>query len=355
MPNVSRFQGWLGHSPDAADGRMEWDSFQPKEWTEDDVDIQVTHCGICGSDIHNLRSSYGGLSDPCCVGHEIVGRAVQIGHNVTHVQLGDRVGVGAQAYSCLKCDDCLRDREQYCQYELVPTYGFEYPGNKGRSYGGYANFNRTHGRFVFKIPDGLPSQLAAPMLCAGITMFSPLLKYECGPGKRVGIVGVGGLGHFGLIFARALGADTVVVLSPSSSRRNDFLAMGADLHIATEEEDQWQVEHAGTLDLIVCSLSSEKAHLNAYLSLLGSCGTFIQVGFSDTGSLPPIAPNILIRKGIRVGGSMIGSPREIRQMLDFASKENVTPWVETWPMNEANQAIIEMQNGKARYRYVLVQ
>lgn len=213
----------------------------------------------------------------CCVGHEIVGTAVRVGHNVNHIKLGDRVGVGAQARSCLKCTDCAAGREQYCRHELIATYGFEYPRDEGRSYGGFSDYNRTNGRFVVKIPAGLPSELAAPMLCAGITMFSPLRRNNCGPGKRVGIIGIGGLGHFGILFAKALGA-TVVALSRNAAKRDEVLNMGASRYIATEEEENWPAENEQTLDLIICTISSDAIPIDDYISVLKTGGTFIQVG-----------------------------------------------------------------------------
>lgn len=217
----------------------------------------------------------------CVVGHEIIGKAVKVGKNVKHVKQGDRVGVGAQARSCLEkdCPDCSQGLENHCHRNVVNTYGSVYPGDEGKSYGGYATHNRTHNRFVFNIPEGLDSADAAPMLCGGITVFSPLKNYGCGPGKTVGIVGVGGLGHFGVLFAKALGADKVVGISRKADKRDDVLKLGADLYISTDEDKEWAKHNAQTLDLIVCTVSSEKMPLNDYLSLLKTKGTFIQVGY----------------------------------------------------------------------------
>ena len=162
---------------------------------------------------------------------------------------------------------------------MVNTYGSVYPNDEGKSYGGYADYNRTHSRFVFKIPSGLSSEDAAPMLCGGITVFSPLKHNGCGPGKTVGIVGVGGLGHFGVLFAKALGADRVVGISRKASKKDEVLALGADQYIATDDDKYWFVDNARSLDLIVCTVSSEKMPLSQYLSLLKVGGTFIQVGY----------------------------------------------------------------------------
>ncbi|EON97098.1 putative nadp-dependent alcohol dehydrogenase protein [Phaeoacremonium minimum UCRPA7] len=350
------FQGWLGHSPESVEGKMEWGSFEPKKWAEDDVDIQITHCGICGSDLHMLRSGWSPTPYPCCVGHEIVGKAVRVGSNVKDIKVGDRVGVGAQARSCLEpdCPECSQGLENHCPRGMVNTYGSVYPNDEGKSYGGYADYNRTHSRFVFKIPSGLSSEDAAPMLCGGITVFSPLKHNGCGPGKTVGIVGVGGLGHFGVLFAKALGADRVVGISRKASKKDEVLALGADQYIATDDDKYWFVDNARSLDLIVCTVSSEKMPLSQYLSLLKVGGTFIQVGAPDGGNLPPVNAFTLIASGIKIGGSAIGSPNDISDMLQFAAEKKIKPWVQTRPLKDANQAVVDMADGKARYRYVLV-
>ncbi|KAF3802663.1 NADP-dependent alcohol dehydrogenase 7 [Colletotrichum gloeosporioides] len=351
-----KFEGWLGLGPDSATGKMEWGSFEPKAWTENDVDIQISHCGICGSDLHTLRSGWGKTDYPCCVGHEIVGKAVRVGSNVRHIRLGDRVGVGAQARSCLRtdCPDCSRGEENACVRERVDTYGSIYPNGEGKSMGGYADYNRTNGRFVFKIPDGLPSEAAAPMLCGGITVYAPLKNYGCGPGKTVGIIGLGGLGHFGVLFAKAMGADRVVAISRRRSKKGDALTLGADEYIATLDDEKWARKNRRTLDLLICTVSNSDMPLQQYLSLLKWGGSFIQVGSPDGGKLPEISAFTLIMNNIQVGGSNIGSVSQIQEMLEFAVRRNVKPWIQTRPMKDANQAIVDMEDGKARYRYVLV-
>ncbi|KFA51004.1 hypothetical protein S40293_07264 [Stachybotrys chartarum IBT 40293] len=351
-----KFEGWLGHSPDAAEGNMKWGEFQPKKWQETDVDIQITHCGVCGSDLHTLKSGWGETNYPCCVGHEIVGKAVRVGKEVKHVKVGDRVGVGAQALSCLQadCPDCSIGRENCCFRVRVDTYNSPYPDDIGMAYGGYADYNRTNGRFVFKIPDALPSEFAAPMLCGGITMYSPLRNNGCGPGKRVGIVGVGGLGHFGVLFAKALGAEKVVGISRKASKRGEVLALGADEYIATDDDKDWANKHARSLDLIVSTVSSAKMPLDGYINLLAPHSTLVQVGAPDKGELPPVNAFSLIIKAAKLAGSNIGPPNQINEMLQLAVDKNIKPWVEKRPMSEANQTVVDLADGKPRYRYVLV-
>lgn len=204
------------------------------------------------------------------MGHEIVGKAVRVGSKVTGIQIGDRVGVGAQSESCLgrqgDCEECAAGLENYCSKKVVGTYNsIHYDGSK--SYGGYARYNRVPGHFAIKIPDAIPSADAAPMLCGGATLYSPLKHNNCGPGKRVGIIGVGGLGHFGLLFAKAMGADKVVAISRKLGKKEDSLKMGADLYIATDDEPDWAAVNSRSLDLIVSTVSSTKVGLDYFWGL----------------------------------------------------------------------------------------
>ncbi|MCJ1479972.1 hypothetical protein MMC06_000126 [Schaereria dolodes] len=351
-----KFEGWMGLDPKAVDGKMKWQSYEPKTWTETDVDIKITHCGICGSDIHTLRSGWAPTLYPCCVGHEIVGEAVKVGSQVKGIKLGDRVGVGAQSDSCLKpeCGECSSGLEQYCG-SMVGTYNAQYPEahGAGKSYGGYANYCRAPSHFVFKIPDAIPSEDAAPMLCGGITVFSPLSKNGAGPGKKVGIVGIGGLGHFGLLYAKALGCDEVVAISRTSAKKADAIKMGASRFIATDEDPDWATDHALSLDLIVSTVSSPHIPLEQYLQLLRVNGQLIQVGAPED-RVPPFNAFSLIHSGVKMGGSCIGSPDEIRHMLRLSAEKGVKPWVQTRGMGEANRAVVDMVANRARYRYVLI-
>jgi alcohol dehydrogenase (NADP+) len=292
----------------------------------------------------------------CVVGHEIVGTAVRVGKNVSHIKPGDRVGVGAQARSCMQstCPDCSSNNENYCTKGNVSTYGSIYPNDEGKSYGGYADYNRTNGHFVVPIPEGLDSVDAAPMLCGGITVFSPLKHNGCGPGKAVGVVGVGGLGHFAVLFAKALGADRVVGISRKGDKKEDVMALGADAYIATDEDKDWETRNMRSLDLIISTVSSASMPLTGYLGLLKTRGTLIQVGAPDGGNLPPINAFTLLVNGIKIGGSGIGSPSEISEMLQLAADKKIKPWVQTRPLREANQTVVDMGAGKARFRYVLV-
>ncbi|KAI9835427.1 MAG: hypothetical protein M1819_002345 [Sarea resinae] len=354
MSTDYKFQGWMGLDETAAAGNLKYQSYEPKTWDEHDVDIKISHCGICGSDIHTLRSGWGRTNYPCVVGHEIVGEAVKVGSKVEKgIKVGDRVGVGAQASSCMKpdCEGCASGFENHCD-KMVGTYNGVYPDGS-KSYGGYGDYTRVPSRFVFKIPEKLKSEDAAPMLCGGITVFSPLKQNGCGPGKKVGIVGIGGLGHFGLLFAKALGADKVVAISRTSGKKADAEKMGVDDFIATDEEPDWATKYGSSLDLIVSTVSSPNMPLQGYLSLLRHHGQFIQVGAPED-NFPAFSAFALIAKGVKMGGSIVGSPAEIEYMLNLAAEKGIKPWVVPRPLDDANKAVVDMENGKARYRYVLV-
>ncbi|KAK5989562.1 NADP-dependent alcohol dehydrogenase 7 [Cladobotryum mycophilum] len=370
------FEGWVAHDKTAAEGKMVWETYEPKPWEETDVDIEITHCGICGTDIHKLRSGWGATDYPVVVGHELVGIAVRIGDiaaKQTGIKIGDRIGVGAQNDSCQcrrppevvedysSCDACATGNEVYCPH-MVLTYGSKHltPAG-GKSQGGFAKYHRCPAKFAFKIPDGLASEHAAPMMCAGLTVFSPLTHFGNhgnGPiderlkGMSVGVIGIGGVGHFALLFAKALGAKRVVAMSRHSSKRDDALALGADEYIATAEDEGWESKYASTLDLILNVNSSSNMPFTSYLKLLKRDGIFCQLGLPDDG-LFSVGAGPIASQRRTLTGSFMGSPHEIRQMLQLAADKGIKPWVATRPMSEANQAILDIEHGKARYRYVL--
>lgn len=234
---------------------------------------------------------------------------------------------------------------------MVATYNSRHL-NGGKSMGGHANYHRCPAHFVVRIPEGVSSEQAAPMLCGGLTLYSPLKHFGCRKGKRVGVVGVGGLGHFGVVFAKAMGADKVVGISRKRSKRDEVLKMGADEYIATDEDQDWAKNNARSLDLILCTISSTKAPILDYINLLKRDGVFVQVGNPDDGGFT-IPAGTLIARRVSFTGSTIGSPDEMREMLDVANETGCKFWVETRPMGEANEAMVDMEAGKARYRYVL--
>lgn len=355
MSTDYKFEGWVGLDASSADGNMVWKEFEPKPWEETDVDIKITHSGICGSDIHTLRAGWSQPDYPVVVGHEIVGTAVRVGSKAEGgIKVGDVVGVGAQSDSCLgrdgPCDVCEAGAENYCNGS-VHTFNSKHR-NGGKGYGGYALYHRAPSHFVIKVPEGLRPEYAAPMLCGGVTVYSPLRHFGAGPGKKVGVIGVGGLGHFAIIFAKALGADEVVGISRKESKRDEVLKLGADGYIATDDEEDWKKKYAGHFDIIVSTVSAPKAPWAAYISLLTLDGTMVQVGLPEE----PISLRLgaLISRRRRLAGSGIGSPAEIREMFQLSVDKDVRPWVEQLPMSDANKAIVDFEAGKPRFRYVLV-
>lgn len=355
MSTDYKFLGWLGLDKDSANGKMVWQGYEPKPFEETDVDIKITHCGICGSDVHTLRSGWGASSYPVCVGHEIVGHAVKVGSQVKGIKVGDRVGVGAQAGCCANqkgdCEFCANGLEQHCP-QNTGTYNSKWPDGS-KSYGGYADYWRGQGHLVIPIPDGMSSESAAPMLCGGITAFSPLTQHGAGPDTKVGIIGIGGLGHYGILGAKALGCKSIVAISRTSGKKEDAMKMGATGFLATDEDPSWAKKARGTLDLIVCTVSSPKMPLQRYLSLLRFNGTFVQVGAPED-AVPGFNAFALISKRVKITGSMIGSPQEIKDMLKLFQEKGIDSWNNNVPMKDANQAVVDMEAGKARYRYVLV-
>ncbi|KAI0015961.1 zinc-binding dehydrogenase [Xylariomycetidae sp. FL0641] len=341
-----KFEGWQAHDVSAAEGKMVWGEFAPRPWEETDVDIQVTHCGMCGSDLHYLRNNSPRIPRPVVVGHEIVGRLVRVGALAPpSLHLGDRVGVGCLTSACGACAPCAAGQPNYCRRA---TWTYMTPG----SHGGYATYHRTRGAAALAIPDAVPGPLAATLMCAGATTFAPLRALRC-QGKKVGVVGLGGLGHFAVLFAKALGAECVVAVSRREEKRGDALALGADAYLATDEESGWDRKYRGALDFVIATVASAKAPMAAYLKLLKYGGTLVQVGQADDGDLQvPTGPLIMNR--LRVAGSAIASPDEMREMLRLVADKGVRAWVQEIPMKNANQAIRDMGAGKPRYRYCLV-
>lgn len=323
---------------------------------DNDVDIKIECCGVCGSDAHTVTGGWGDAPTPLCVGHEVVGRAVQVGRNVKTVRVGDRVGVGAQVWACLECGPCKTDNENYCPH-MVDTYGAPYPRHvdpgETLSQGGFASHMRAHEYFVFPIPDAIPSHLAAPMLCAGLTVWSPLVRARVGPGKKVGVVGLGGLGHFAVLFASALGAE-VTVISHSPDKRDDALKLGA-AHFVHSGDEGWAKPLAFQFDyLLNCADMTHTFNLDDYLSTLQVGAHFHQVGLPDE-PLPTLKPQQLTANCASISASHIGSRPECLAMLKLAAEKKLFPMVETMPISEKGiaEAIERVKNNKIKYRFTL--
>ncbi|KDQ58536.1 hypothetical protein JAAARDRAFT_34354 [Jaapia argillacea MUCL 33604] len=326
--------------------------YQPKTWEETDIELAITHCGVCGSDVHTITGGWGHVPVPLVVGHEIVGTVTRVGSKVTEFKVGDRAGVGAQIASCYNCRACKNDEECYCP-KSIDTYASQYPDGV-RTMGGYSTHIRANELFTFPIPDKLESRHAASMLCAGLTVFSPLVRNGCGPGKKVGVIGIGGLGHYALLFAKALGAE-VYALTHSTRKVEDIKKMGADHIIVTDEEGKFAADHQMELDLIISTADvAEGMPLQAYLSMLWVHGRFITVGLPDK-PLPQLRAFDFAPNGCFLGGSHIGNKKEAVAMLKLAAEKGIKPWIEELPMKDAKIAVERVQKNDIRYRFVLTQ
>ncbi|KAK9390701.1 chaperonin 10-like protein [Lipomyces mesembrius] len=292
--------------------------FTPKPFTDDDIEIKITHCDVCASDIHTLRSGWGETDYPIVVGHEIVGNVVRKGKNVMDLEIGDRVGVGAQCYSCLNCDQCRKGNESYCADHFW-TYGMRF-ADGAKSNGGYAEYGRYPASFA---------EIVAPMLCGGLTVYSPLKRYGAGPGKTIGIVGIGGLGHFGILFASALGATKIYAISRTRGKEADVRTMGATDFIATAEPG-WVENNLQSINLIVCTANDTSIPMSDYLRLLKFGGTLVQVGAPE-GGLPNFDLSPLMLNNVHLTGTVIGGRQEMKDMLKMAATKKINSWIETKP------------------------
>jgi D-arabinose 1-dehydrogenase-like Zn-dependent alcohol dehydrogenase len=347
-----------------------------KTFDDDAVDMDISHCGICGSDIHTIGkqqkieplnhywffllltsshdiividSGWGPTNYPCVVGHEITGVCTAVGKNVTHIKVGDRIGVGAQSGSCLECTNCKNGQENICLKGMIGTYNGKWPTGES-SYGGYADKWRGHQRFVFKVPDNMTNEIAATFFCAGLTCYAPLRRHNVTKGSKVGVIGIGGLGHFAVQWAKAMGAE-VIALSSSDRKREDAIKLGCSDYVVTSNKED-MARYNSTLTHIICTAYSTDFDWPTNLSTLTTNGIFIIVGLPEE-PLAGIPAGMLALKQITLSGSIIGSPSEVQEMLEFAAKTGVKPWIQKYPMSKVNEAIADFRAGKPRYRIVL--
>ncbi|KAF7732805.1 hypothetical protein EC973_000080 [Apophysomyces ossiformis] len=345
--STDTFHGWACSGKDQP---LEWREMPLKAFDDDTVEMDVTHCGICGSDIHTLDSGWGETDYPCVVGHEITGICTRIGKNVKHIKVGDRIGVGAQSGSCLECDTCKNGMENLCQNGIIGTYNGRYP-NGDKSFGGYADRWRGHQRFVFRVPDNMTNETAATFFCAGVTTYAPLKRYGVKPGDRVGVIGIGGLGHFAVQWAKAMGAQ-VVALSSSDRKREDAKALGCDDYVVTTDKEAMR-KLKGSLTHIVCtSFGHDDFDWASYFRSMKENGHFIMVALPET-PLNNIPAMLLAARQVSLVGSMIGSPAIIEDMLQFAANHDIKPWLNKYSMKDTPKAVQAMRDGKARYRIIL--
>jgi len=314
-----------------------------------DVRIDIAYCGVCHSDVHTARSEWPGTSYPVVPGHEIVGRVSAVGGQVKGFKLGDLAGVGCLVDSCRTCGSCREGLEQYCETQPVFTYNGPDRHTGGMTYGGYSSHIVVDEAFVLRMPASLDLAASAPLLCAGITTYSPLREWGVGPGQRVGVVGLGGLGHMGLKLARAMGAE-VVLFTTSPGKTADAKRLGAT-DIVLSNDSAAMKREAGKLDFILDTVAAPH-DLDAYLELLRRDGTLCLVGAPERPHPSPGVFNLIFRRR-RLAGSLIGGLPETQEMLDFCGKHGIVADIELIPMADINTAYDRMVRSDVRYRFVI--
>ncbi|CAK7894647.1 NADP-dependent alcohol dehydrogenase 7 [[Candida] anglica] len=336
-------------------------SYKGKAVGDNDVVLKNIACGLCGSDILTASGQWSPLlRDDLVVGHEIIGHVIAVGKNVTQVKIGQRCGIGAHSSSCMSdsCGRCSTDNEQYCKINGVGTYNAVDATDKYVTQGGYSSHSVAHEQFVFPIPDELETSHAAPLMCAGLTVFSPLVRNigRDAKGKTVGIIGIGGLGHLAIQFAHALGAN-VIAFSRSSSKKDQAVTMGASTFIATGEEKDWTTTYDDKFDFILNCASGTDLDLDSYLSVLKVDAKFVSAGLPPSADKYSVSPFSFVKNAGNFGSSLLGSKVEALEMLKIAAEHGVKPWVEEIPISEANcnTALTRCNDGDVRYRFVFTE
>ena len=323
-------------------------NFVRRDLGPDDVLIDIHYCGVCHSDIHQVKDEWGGAIFPMVPGHEIVGKVVEVGKYVKKFKAGDIAGVGCLVDSCRTCSSCSEGFEQYCEVKWVGTYNSLEMDNKTPTYGGYSNKIVVDEKFTLKVSEKLSLDRVAPLLCAGITTYSPLRQWKVGKGHKVAVMGLGGLGHMAVKLAASMGAE-VTVLSTSASKEKDAKELGAHKFVFTKDPEALKNVN-NYFDFIINTVSASH-DINTYLQLLRRDGTMILLG------VPPEAPLLgafnLIGKRRRVAGSLIGGIAETQEMLDYCAEHNIMSDIELIPMSKINEAYERMLKGDVHYRFVI--
>jgi alcohol dehydrogenase (NADP+) len=322
--------------------------FERREVGPHDVQIEILYCGVCHSDLHQVRNEWGGAIYPMVPGHEIVGKVTKVGDKVKKFKEGDLAGVGCFVDSCRQCISCQEGLEQYCELGMVGTYNGVERDGKTPTFGGYSTQIVVDENYTLKVPENLELANVAPLLCAGITTYSPIMQWKIGKGHRVGIVGLGGLGHMAVKLAASKGAD-VTVLSTSPEKEKDARDLGAHNFEITKDPDVMK-KLVGTFDFIINTVSAPHDY-NAYLNLLKRDGTMILLGAPPEPST--VAGFSLIFKRRRLAGSLIGGIAETQEMLDYCGKHNIVSDVEVIPIDYINEAYERMLKGDVKYRFVI--
>ncbi|KAJ2023082.1 hypothetical protein GGI06_001557 [Coemansia sp. S85] len=343
---INEIHGWAAMKPGI---KVEPWSYTPRPLGENDVEIKIEYSGICGSDLHTIKEEWGGTSYPAIVGHEIVGKVITKGEKVTHLDEGDLVGVGAQVHGCLQddCDACSRNLDPHCPHGVF-TYNSKYADGH-QAHGGYAEAVRVNASYALKIPKNIDPIYAPSLMCAGVTVFAPMLRKGVKKGDRVGVVGIGGLGHLATQYAHALGAE-VVAFSHSPNKREQCLELGASQFVDTSDKSQVDAVRR-SLNYLFITSNSDSNQYNDYITWMTFEGQIVLLAV-PTGQMT-FAPIEFIRSEVAITGSLIGGVDALKKTLEFAAEHNIRPIVERFPMDKVNEALEHVDCGKARYRAVL--
>ncbi|MCP0913248.1 NAD(P)-dependent alcohol dehydrogenase [Legionella sp. 27cVA30] len=337
--------GYAAHSPDAM---LVPFNFERRALRSNDVAIEILYCGICHSDLHQVKNDWEFSQYPMVPGHEIVGKVIDIGSEVKKYKIGDNVAIGCMVDSCLKCDQCKKGEEQFCREGNTQTYNTPDRISGQLTFGGYSKHIVTREEFVLSVPDTLDISRAAPILCAGITTFSPLRNYQVGPNSHVGVIGLGGLGHMAVKLAKAMGAS-VTVLTHSERKLEKAKALGANNILLSTDEDT-MLRAANSLDIIINTIPV-KHDITPYIPLLDIKGTLVMVGQVGPLDEPNIMPLILGNRSI--AGSVIGGISQTQEVLDFCAEHNIHPECEMIRMDQINDAFMRLKKGDVSHRIVI--
>jgi len=338
-----------GYGADSATEPLRLMRFERRDLQPQDVQIDILYCGVCHSDLHTVRNEWGNTVYPVVPGHEIIGRVAAAGSAVTRYKPGDLVGVGCMVDSCQHCSACAEGLEQYCENGFVGTYNGEEMHTGGMTFGGYASNIVVTEKFVLRIPENLDPAAAAPLLCAGITTWSPLRQWKVGKGQKVGIVGLGGLGHMGIKLAHALGAQ-VVLFTTSPGKADDAKRLGADEVVISKDAEAMRA-HRGSLDFILNTVAAPHP-LDPFLGLLKRDATMTLVGAPPTPHPSPQVFNLIMARR-RLAGSLIGGIAETQEMLDFCGEHGIVSDVEVIRIQDINAAFERMLKSDVKYRFVI--
>ncbi|KAJ4963640.1 hypothetical protein NE237_023579 [Protea cynaroides] len=322
--------------------------FSRRATGDKDVTFKVLFCGICHSDLHSIKNEWGNSTYPFLPGHEIVGVVTEVGTSVTKFKVGDKVGVGCLVGACHTCDNCKNDLENYCPKQILTYNSTYYDGTK--TYGGYSDIMVANEHYIVRMPENMPLDAGAPLLCAGITVYSPLKYYGlCNPGMHLGVVGLGGLGHVAVKFAKAFGLKVTVISTSASKKQEALERLGADAFLISRDQAQMEAATA-TMDGIIDTVSAEHPLL-PLINLIKSHGKIICIGAPERPPELPIIPLLMGRK--MVAGSLIGGMKETQEMIDFAAEHNITADIEVIPIDYVNTAMERLVKADVKYRFVI--